>query len=994
MGGLFQQGATPRFVPLGANDKSDRSPAFGDEQSPQHLPKFYIWMAKGRDDDDIIVSNGGEANRYCGDDTFDPTKKFYNHATRFVLGALGAGNKVMLKRLLPADIGPRANLAVYLDVLSTKVPNYQRDSQGNLVLDNSGNPIVDTTLPEVQGFKVKWITDYNKTEEPEQPGLLVPLEGTMQATVMVERDHPTETENVEEGTGTFHTVRRPTGRKVRVTRGTGVFERRMVDTGRTRNETRTTVNTTGTPLDTVTSSGAYTAQRDTDFDAKTGTDKEIVIDSETLVSHTALKFENSKFKVDPKLDLIKIKTIPSYDTSNNKTTLQVPEDITKENLVKMLNDAYAAAKRVTPTLKAFGESGYETEYPWNELKLFINPSLKNAGGQFVYSTLKTSPVWQLLLDVTGKVYPTVTENVTVPIMEEREVEKTQEVEEDETQEVREEIKRTVTRPKKVLTEETVKSRMYPILETRAQYPGAYYNNVGFNISSYYGTQFNSQLAKKIHKMPYGLTLFTRPDETNTNGVVFRSLNGENEVEFVATDIPTKDPSIEARCDIEYVFNTNWYNTKDPLKSLRPYDIGTFKFYGDNFRLLLKRFLEAEIGAVEFTPRLFTADNEYATTVSWYDFDGTSRAEIEDQFELLNPFTCRTSKNVRLQRVMLSQDRPNLRGNLKEINMSSKKPIFLQGGTDGTISNDNFNTAFGIEMDKYDDEDSNVQELAYNVESTLWDSGFPLETKKKIMKFISVRKDTYIVLSTHTEDKQRVLPLSRARSVGIALASALKLYPESTFYNTGVTRGLIVLGAGKLADDSADVYVPNSYELLIKTAKFAGGADGIWRKEKLFDHGDAAVITKLKDLVPEFIPHGAKPTLWFGNLIYPQRYDRSSFFFPGLQTVYDSDSSVLNNYFTIMALCTVTKIAHKSWKKFSGAIRYSDAEFKQAIEAYLEKELAGRFAGLITATPICIITDADKQRGYSWQLVIKLGANMMKTVCVYTTEVYRMGEENA
>ena len=113
MGGLFQQGATPRFIHLGANDKSERSPVFGDENYPQHLPKFYIWMAKGRDDDDIIGSYGCEANRLCGDDTFDPTKKFYNHATRYVLGALGAGNKVMLKSQLPEHNGPIANVNVY-----------------------------------------------------------------------------------------------------------------------------------------------------------------------------------------------------------------------------------------------------------------------------------------------------------------------------------------------------------------------------------------------------------------------------------------------------------------------------------------------------------------------------------------------------------------------------------------------------------------------------------------------------------------------------------------------------------------------------------------------------------------------------------------------------------------------------------------------------------------------------------------------------------------
>ena len=52
------------------------------------------------------------------------------------------------------------------------------------------------------------------------------------------------------------------------------------------------------------------------------------------------------------------------------------------------------------------------------------------------------------------------------------------------------------------------------------------------------------------------------------------------------------------------------------------------------------------------------------------------------------------------------------------------------------------------------------------------------------------------------------------------------------------------------------------------------------------------------------------------------------------------------------------------------------------------DLADRFAGIITATAICEITDKDKLRGYSYKLYGKLYANNMKTVCEYTTRVYR------
>ena len=149
---------------------------------------------------------------------------------------------------------------------------------------------------------------------------------------------------------------------------------------------------------------------------------------------------------------------------------------------------------------------------------------------------------------------------------------------------------------------------------------------------------------------------------------------------------------------------------------------------------------------------------------------------------------------------------------------------------------------------------------------------------------------------------------------------------------------------------------------------------------------------MKEIVPEFIPTTIRPVLWNSNVIYPQRYDRENYFFPALQTVYANDTSVLNNYFTILALCDVTKVGFDVWKEFTGTISLTESEFKAAVEEYATKLLSGKYAEVIQVVPECIITDADRQRGYSYQLVFKLYANNMRTVCVYTTEVYRAGEE--
>ena len=179
--------------------------------------------------------------------------------------------------------------------------------------------------------------------------------------------------------------------------------------------------------------------------------------------------------------------------------------------------------------------------------------------------------------------------------------------------------------------------------------------------------------------------------------------------------------------------------------------------------------------------------------------------------------------------------------------------------------------------------------------------------------------------------------------------------------------------------------------MIKTARFAGAGNGKWNKAYLFDRGATAVITSLKDIKPEFIPQTAKPALWYANSIWSQRFDRSNYFFPAIQTVYDNETSVLNSYFTIMAVCTSNKVGFEAWKNFTGSISLSNDEFKTSVETFVTNRMNNIFAGIVNAVPECIIDDYDKVRGYSWHLKIKLESNNMKTVQVFNTETYRMGE---
>ena len=951
MAGLFTIGATPRFTPLGANDKSARSLPVDPSERPSHLPKFYFFAAQGTMKDQII--SGAAAKNLYGSETFDEHGKFFKHTTKFLIGCTGAGQQVMAQRLLPSDIGPRSNLSLYIDLLEAEIPNYKRTSTGDIVKDVSGAPVVDDKKPNVKGYYVKFVTDYNSAEEPTQAGLLTSKPGVMMQEVTTMIDDPNgETEEVDVHTGKYRLV------KV----GTGTFDTVYED-----NPNPTKEELVAAEYKPKIKAKLEAAEADNNGDIEF---KEVTIKWDKIVSIQDLEDKANAADEATKETYgdIYIDTIHTWTEAGGVYTPATVEggELNDPEVVAKLKAMDAMAALQTPNV-AFDQNQFD-QYPWSNMKIVAKPE--------TFAEIEASNYKDKIDKITADIFSNLHIAKQVEIMEDK----------------LEEIIEKKTQIKKVPVTKEITSTMYPIMEWRAKDYGKAYDNYGFSINSPFLNDFNKVLAKATKKYPYSFSIYTRPNE-KSSGTVYRSLYGENEVEVLLASSPVIDPSLEQRRDLLNVFKTEYYNEKDPIKPYKPFAFLDPFIYDRNIELVLKKFLETEQEAINFEPALYPADNLYAKNIDWYDFNALNKEDLEDQFGLINPFTCKTSKNVKLQTIRLSEERPKLRDNLKEVNMSVNKPIFLQGGSDGTLDDAHFEEAIKLELAKYADPDSEVQELAYAIESCIWDSGFTLDVKKELINIISIRKDTMVCLGTHTVDGSNPLPTSKARAIATALEARLKLNPESTYYGTSVARGIILLGAGELSTEDTGVTYPLTYDLMVKTARFAGAGNGKWKREYLFDHGENAVIRTMKNIVPEFIPMTIRPVLWNSNVIYPQRYDRENYFFPALQTVFANDTSVLNNYFTILALCDVTKVGFDVWKNFTGVISLTESEFKEQVENYATQLLSGKYARVINVTPECRITEADRARGYSYQLIFKLYANNMKTVCIYTTEVYRAGEES-
>ena len=721
---LLIKNASPQSILLGTKDLSTRVIKPGPLEIPQHLLKSYIFARKGATVP--TPTSGGPMLLQYGTDTFDSNKKYYNHATRFAVGAVGTGSTVMLQRVIPDDAGIKSNIVVYLDIVEDDIPNYKRLSTGDYVLDANGDPVVDSSVATVRGVRVNVVT-------------------------------------------------------------------------------------------------------------------EVITDPAHVFG--------------------------------------------------------------TATPKAGNLTG------------------KDSAGAAVTST------------------------------------------------------------------------MYPMLELVGAYQGEAYNNIGISIDKILNDALDNRLLTANKALPYKLSLFNRVDKTSTP-VRMPSLYGEPNVMFTFRD-KAISPLTDARYDFEAVFDSNWYNEKNPLLELKYNDFENRKFYRDNYELVLGLVMANESAHVSNVPAVWD-DGLSASTASWFDFAKTDTALLADpeQFYLLDIFNGQSSKSKHYFTLVIDNNVTPAVGQ-SVTQLSYKTPIFMGGGSDGTMSNAMYETLVKREMAKYLDINSQVMDTAINIESVMYDSGFTLETKKELCNFIAVRKDTAVILGTHDASLgEKTLPLSDERAIAVALKTRLKLTPESTYFGTAVMRGVVVAGTGRMPDNSTKDAIPATYSILVKSSKMMGAGDGKWKAVELFDKAPGNIMKELINYQPEFIPAGIKPVLWSDGIVWAQPYDRRQYHFPAIQTVYENDTSVLNSWFTVAAICTLQKIADWAWRNFTGSVALTKAEFAQQVVDFVNLNIKDRFAGMFVVIPEVVFTDADNQRGYSYNLIIKIYSPNMKQVQVSTIEAHRMSDLKA
>lgn len=530
------------------------------------------------------------------------------------------------------------------------------------------------------------------------------------------------------------------------------------------------------------------------------------------------------------------------------------------------------------------------------------------------------------------------------------------------------------------------STIIPIADVVANFKGEDYNNSGLVFSMISEKNKDTNLVDKMKSLLYNLQIVRRADEKSST-VAKENLFGAIASPFTLNG--ASHPFLGKVLDINNA-KESWENTKDTKYEIIYNEFEEIYFYQDNIDSILESFMENEKDYISSIPQSWN-DNETAATLEWFDYLSDDADElVQNEKYLTNFFTGHSSKGVRYFTLEMIADSSDIVDpDTKLVTFGTNSPIWLSGGTDGTLSEEQFEDAVVIELNKYLNPNSTVQDTATNIETYFYDTGFTTKVKDIVPYFSAVRKNTSFHLSTYIDNYRRKMTVEEEYDMSVYLAVKAAVFPESEYYATKSFRGTINIGSAKARTSSYAHRLPLTYDLASKASAYMGAANAEWKAGYDFSEGEKNIIDSMVDVAPTFIPENLKVMLWDVQVNWAQPANRRQSFWPAIQTIYPYDDSVLNGYFTMATILHLNTIADRTWRKFSGNSRDSKEVLRDRIIKYYNEQVANKFDNSVSAiVPDVVFTEEDEIRGYSWTLNISIYANVAKTVQTVAIFAYR------
>lgn len=317
-------------------------------------------------------------------------------------------------------------------------------------------------------------------------------------------------------------------------------------------------------------------------------------------------------------------------------------------------------------------------------------------------------------------------------------------------------------------------------------------------------------------------------------------------------------------------------------------------------------------------------------------------------------------------------------------------LYAVGGDDGDTSQEAFDLEVRRQAASFGDLDIKYLDLLRYPISVFYDSGFSIDTVEALGTMMSRRKDFIVVTATQDANQKPNLP-SEETSLALAIASALRILPESELYGTPAYRAAVVGQCGILINSPYRGYLPLTIQLAIWFARYMGSGTGIWDSQNKPDVWPNNEVTDFKDVNIPYKPANARMNDWDNGLIWFQTSRNRTLFAPAMQTIYPDDTSIMNSLINGFIASHLQKIAVEVWREMTGRTDLTPNQFLERSDAKIADKARGMFDGRAIITPVTRFTGQDANNGYSWTTTIRMQAPNMKTVNFITIESDRLND---
>lgn len=503
---------------------------------------------------------------------------------------------------------------------------------------------------------------------------------------------------------------------------------------------------------------------------------------------------------------------------------------------------------------------------------------------------------------------------------------------------------------------------YPILELEAAWVGEYGNRLGVRLAS--ATARSAQPQKESvylnEKTVTGRLQFVERPVNASTAQVTQTSAGEQSIEFAL-----KPGAIDASVEKELYLGDVAITSYDDGIYASPF-VG-MHVYQDNIDAILAEVFDIEAPEQDSMDENDTDESKYMINLlDGLDFDGNPY----NTFRLLGPLD-----------------------DAEAVNLNSVATHYATGGSDGTMSFTDHANQVGVICESYAEGDWDFLDDAIYPQSVIYDSGFPIDVKKKLFVPMGVRKDIVTVIATQ-DVSQPQNSVSDDSSAASALRAAARLYPESEIYGTSTCRALVMGRSGKLLNDPYKDLLPLTIEACHKFSAYMGAGDRVWKPNAKFDDpaNNKVELFDPRTVVGAYVPATQRAKDWDTGMISVQNYNRDSLFVPAWQTVYDDDTSVLNSAANMWVAVELEKICQEVWRELTGIGYLNEAQFIQRSNRLIEaRAKESNFDNRVVIEVETFKTPADTQRGYSWSTNVTMYANNMQTVGTYTVIARRMSD---